>query len=497
MYARIKSYTSFGLETTLVDVEVAVSPGLPRFDIIGLPDAAIRESKERIFQSLRTFDYGLPPGGITVNLAPAEIRKKGATFDLAIAIGLLLASGQIKPTLDLSTFVVAGELSLDGRLHRLTGLFGAGLKLPEIGLNDFLIPKSNLKELSSFRALKVFAADDLGEAIEVIEGVRTATEPPEQNLSNPTPVISSLDYDQLYGNEIAIRAVQLSLLANLNLLLIGPPGCGKSMILKRLPTLFTPLSLQESQEVTRIHSSGGKADSGLIQTPPFREVHSTVSLVSLIGGGSNPTPGEISYAHRGVLFLDELCEFPRVHLQALRTPLENKNITISRINYQILFPAQFILAAAANPCPCGYYGHPSGRCQCHPQRIEGYMGRISGPVLDRIELIVGVDPPKEGDLFKKSSRSSATLRSEILEAKEKLNRTPDLFKVERLQVLLDESLWMQKIFKHAYSQGFLSLRRVTAVLKTALALSLLEAKPLGEEQLFSALQFTRIRWKTD
>ncbi|MBN8215347.1 MAG: YifB family Mg chelatase-like AAA ATPase [Spirochaetes bacterium] len=499
MYALLKSYSLQGLEAESVDVEVTVSPGLPRFEIIGLADAAIRESRERIFQSLRHFGFAIPPGSITVNLAPAERRKRGTGFDLPIALGLLIATGQVRASdVPLDT-LVAGELSLDGRLQRCTGLFNAALSLRG-HMNRLLFPSANRGELSHFRDLLHHPVETLSEAIDVMEGNRKPELPPAQEPEGATHP-EHLDYSQVWGNTSAIRAIQLAILARMNLLLIGSPGCGKTLLLRRIPTLLPKLSEDESLEVTRIHAAGGHPVRHLVRDPPFREVHSGVSAAPLIGGGLFPTPGEISLAHRGILFLDELAEFPRQHLQALRTPLSEKRVTISRLSWQATFPSDFQLAAAMNPCPCGFFGDELRTCICPDGARRAYMARISGPLLDRIDLILYVHSPKESEVFRTGQKSSTTLKEEMRLPADWLAQNPDHLNPDRLRRHLEGSPQLQAILRDAYTRGLVSLRRVGSVLRAAATLALLdgnlgESKDPREEHLYAALQFCRPKWAT-
>ncbi|MBL8992791.1 MAG: ATP-binding protein, partial [Spirochaetia bacterium] len=335
MFSRLKSFSLRGLDVTWVDVEVSVSPGLPKFEIIGMPDTAIRESRERIFQSIRHFGYSVPPGNITVNLAPAEKQKRGSAFDLPIALGLLKASSQIESSLELGNFLVAGELSLEGRLTRSSGIFNAALAALQDSFGGFLFPADNAGELSSLSLPECGFARNLGEAVLILGGKKMERPLPYESTEGTSSIEDKqekpLDFARIFGNELAVRAAQIAVTAGMNLLLIGPPGCGKTLILRAMKGLRRPLAEQDRLEVTRIHSAAGLPVDGLLRLPPYREVHSTATLPALLGGGIFPMPGEISLAHKGTLVLDELSEFPRSHIQGLRVPLEEKRIILNRL----------------------------------------------------------------------------------------------------------------------------------------------------------------------
>ncbi len=410
-----------GIDATLITIEVNSSRGC-MFYLVGLPDSAVKESHQRILSALQVNGYKIPTSNLVINMAPADIRKEGSAYDLPLAIGMLAASEVIRPD-RLERYLLMGELSLDGSLQPIKGALPIAIKARELGFEGLILPRQNAREAAVVNHLTVYGVENLREVVEFFNGGRELT-PTEINTREEFYARQNtfdLDFSDVKGQENVKRALEVAAAGGHNVLLIGSPGSGKSMLAKRLPSILPPLSLGESLETTKIHSVAGKLgrDGGLISTRPFRDPHHTISNVAMTGGGSFPQPGEISLAHNGVLFLDELPEFSRNVLEVLRQPLEDRRISISRVKCNVEYPASFMLVASMNPCPCGYYNHPTKACVCSPGQVQKYLNRISGPLLDRIDLQIEVTPvPFEKMSDVRPGEPSAVIRERVVRARQ-------------------------------------------------------------------------------
>lgn len=491
----VKSYGSavIGIDAVKITLEVSATRGVD-FTLVGLPDSAVKESRERITSALHVSGYNYPRKAVVINMAPADIKKEGSAYDLPLAIGLLAADEQI-PSAMLEDYMIMGELSLDGTLQPVRGVLPMALCAEKEGFRGFILPEENAKEAAVVNGLEVIAVRTLSEVTSFLSGLQqiapTVVDTAEEFERNAFP--EELDFADVRGQENVKRALEIAAAGGHNVIMVGPPGAGKSMLAKRLPSILPPLTLDEALETTKIHSVAGlmnrkkKAvglESALITQRPFRSPHHTITDVALIGGGSNPQPGEISLAHHGVLFLDELPEYKRTALEVMRQPLEDRRICVSRARMSVEYPASFMLVAAMNPCPCGHYGDANHACSCTPAAIHRYLGRISGPLLDRIDLQVDIQAVPISELQKKEQgEPSAAIRQRVIAARaiqaERFSETAGVYcnaqmssRMLRTYCRINEQ--QEKLLELAMNKMGLSARAYDRILKVARTIADLE-----------------------
>lgn len=502
MHTKIYSEALYGIEGIPITIEVNISEGLPKFDVVGLPDQAVNEAKERVIAAINNSDRFFPPKRITINLAPADIKKSGSMYDLAFALGILSSSAQLFFSDFMNNTIILGELALDGSVREVKGIFSMLLNAKELGIKNAIIPFNNMEEANIIEGLNLYPVKTLKEAMDVSEGKKEAIIS-KGNFNFTSDNNEAVDFSEVKGQEYAKRAAMIAAAGGHNFIMIGSPGCGKTLIAKRIPTILPPLTFEEAIEVTKIYSSYGLLSKNMpiVKKRPFRIPHHTSSHVSLVGGGRNIKAGEITLAHNGVLFLDEFVEFQSSALQTLREPMEEKTITISRANGSISFPANFTLVAAMNPCPCGYYGDEKHICRCSENARKKYIAKLSGPILDRIDISIevrGIDYDKM--ISKADGETSSSMRKIVTDARKIQEKR---FRENGVKIFSNSSMGIKDIEKFcildskaknmlnmAMQKFSMSARSYNKILKVSRTIADIENKEVIEtSHITEALQY--------
>ncbi len=502
MHTKIYSEALYGIEGIPITIEVNISEGLPKFDVVGLPDQAVNEAKERVIAAINNSDRFFPPKRITINLAPADIKKTGSMYDLPFALGILSSSAQLFFSDFMNNTIILGELALDGSVREVKGIFSMLLNAKELGIKNAIIPFNNMEEANIIEGLNLYPVKTLKEAMDVSEGKKEAIIS-KGNFNFTADNNETVDFSEVKGQEYAKRAAMIAAAGGHNFIMIGSPGCGKTLIAKRIPTILPPLTFEEAIEVTKIYSSYGLLSKNMpiVKKRPFRIPHHTSSYVSLVGGGRNIKAGEITLAHNGVLFLDEFVEFQSSALQTLREPMEEKTITISRANGSISFPANFTLVAAMNPCPCGYYGDEKHICRCSENARKKYIAKLSGPILDRIDISIEVRAVDYDKMISKADGESSSSMRKIVSDARKIQEKR--FRENGVKIFSNSSMGIKDIEKFcildskaknmlnmAMQKFSMSARSYNKILKVSRTIADIENKEVIEiSHITEALQY--------
>ena len=498
MVSKVKSYATYGIKAVQVLVEVDLIRGLPGVSIVGLPDSAVKESKERVKSALINSGYPFPLKKVVINLAPADLKKEGTVYDLPLALGILASAGILR-TESLDDYLIAGELGLGGELHPVKGVLSAALLVKELSLKGLLVPKANAEEALLIDGIDVIPLSNLKEAVDFLNG-EIKIEPFKGSSVSSSTLNFSVDMADVVGQFHAKRALEIAAAGRHNVFMVGPPGSGKTMLARRLPTIMPPMTKEEIIETSQVYSVAGLTSQVPVLTRPFRAPHSTASDASIIGGGSVVKPGEVSLAHNGVLFMDEFPEFKRSVLEALRQPLEDKVVVVSRASGSYTFPADFLLVAASNPCPCGYYGFSDGKnyCRCSPVQVKRYRSKLSGPIMDRIDIKVSVPAVKPEDFKNSSSEPSSRIRERVMEAYEvqkrrfrglkiSFNGQMGRREIKKFCILTSEA---EELLVSAVNSMGLSARSYDRILKLARTIADLElSEKIEESHVAEALSY--------